>query len=129
MVDELVKKAKAFIARGDGRVLAVPEVVEAVGVNRRILERSFKAAGAGTVLDAIIEARLLRAARLLVGANKTIYEIAIECSFSTPSYLVSVFRRKFGMTTREFRRRCAESGFTGERAFTEEFREWLTRLG
>ena len=128
-MDELVEKARAFIAGKGGSVLTVPEVAEAMGVNRRALERRFKAAGGGSLLDAITAARLLKAARLLAATNKTIFEIAMDCSFSTPSYLVSVFRRRFGMTTREFRKVCADKGFSPEDVQGEGFGEWLTRLG
>jgi AraC-like DNA-binding protein len=126
-MDKLVEKALAFIENADGNVLTVPEVADALKVNRRALERRFKAAECGTLLDAITEARLRKAARMLALSDKTIYDIAEECSFSTPSYLVSVFRRRFGVTTREFRQICRDcGGYDDEEVKRVGLKQWLT---
>jgi len=101
--DSLVARALDFIAINAGSVLSVPEVADALGVNRRLLERRFAEANRGTVFDAVREARFKRVTSLLVHTRRTTEEIAEECGFSSASYLISLFRRRYGMTMGEYR--------------------------
>ncbi len=103
--DELVAKALDFITINAGGVLSVTEVADAMGVNRRLLERRFEAAGRGTVFDAVREARFRRVEALLAETRRTAGEIAEECGFSSASYLISLFRKRYGMTMGEYRKR------------------------
>jgi len=105
--DTLVARALDFIAINAGGVLSVPEVADALKVNRRLLERRFADAGKGTVFDAVREARFKRVTSLLVHTRRTTEEIAEECGFSSASYLISLFRRRYGMTMGEYRSRNA----------------------
>lgn len=47
--------------------------------------------------------RLERAAKLLATTDKTIEQIAAECGFSTPNYLIGSFFRQYKMTPKEYR--------------------------
>jgi len=107
--DALVARALDFIAINAGGVLSVPEVADALKVNRRLLERRFEEAGRGTVFDAVRDARFKRVTSLLVHTRRTTGEIAEECGFSSASYLISLFRRRYGMTMGEYRSRNAEN--------------------
>lgn len=105
--DALVTRALEFIAINAGGVLSVSEVADAMKVNRRLLERRFEEAGRGTVFDAVREARFKRVTSLLVHTRRTTEEIADECGFSSASYLISLFRKRYGMTMGEYRSRNA----------------------
>ncbi|MBE6200678.1 MAG: helix-turn-helix transcriptional regulator [Rikenellaceae bacterium] len=49
--------------------------------------------------------RLNRAVALLQSTNLLMKQIAYECGFSTPSHFVRCFKKEFGCTPEEFRRR------------------------
>ena len=101
--DALVARALDFISINAGSVLSVTEVADAMKVNRRFLERRFEAVGRGTVFDAVREARFKRVTSLLAQTRRTTDEIAEECGFSSASYLISLFRKRYGMTMGEYR--------------------------
>lgn len=99
----LVKRALAAIKENDGRFLSVPDVVDALAVNRRRLERAFEAEDAGSLLDAVNEERIRRVERFLRETDYPLSAIASECGFSSASYLVAAYRRHRGKTPTQFR--------------------------
>lgn len=65
----------------------------------------FFSAALGMTLPAYIRRRRLsRAAFLLVSGSGSITEVALECGFSTASYLIACFREEYGVTPSRFRR-------------------------
>jgi len=50
--------------------------------------------------------RLERAAGDLCQSGKSITDISLDCGFSQPQHLATAFRRKFGLTPNEFRRKA-----------------------
>ena len=55
-------------------------------------------------LMAIITERLNAVRRLLTTTHETIEAIGASCGYDNPNYLKNLFRRRFGMTMRDFRR-------------------------
>ncbi len=96
-------KAFEAIVSASGRLVSVTELSDAIGVGRRRLERSFRICERGTVLTALLAARLDRVERMLATSDAPIAQIASECGFSSPSYLVASYKRRKGMTPGRFR--------------------------
>ena len=109
MVDPLdrfravVDKAFKAIEDAGGRLVSVTELSDAIGIGRRRIERSFQICERGTVLAALLEARIDRVERMLATTDAPIAQIADECGFSSPSYLVASYKRRKGMTPGHFR--------------------------
>ena len=99
----VVNRAFEAIAAADGGLVSVTELADAIGVGRRRLERSFQICERGSVLAALLAARLDRVERLLATSNEPISQIANECGFSSPSYLVATYKKRKGMTPGRFR--------------------------
>lgn len=73
----------------------------------------FFAKAAGDSFPAYVRAmRLSRATALLVDSDKSITEIALETGFSTASYFILCFRKKYKMTPAQFRGLYTSGGKT-----------------
>jgi AraC-like DNA-binding protein len=106
-VDELRRKATGLI----DRQLFDPEfrssaISGALGVSTRYLQRVL--AQAGTTPSRLLLARRLdvAAARLRhADASRRITDVALECGFSDLSYFSRTFRRRFGVSARDYQLR------------------------
>ncbi len=54
-------------------------------------------------MDTILEIRLAAVKERLKSTNKTMLAIGKECGFRSPDYLKRLFKKRFGMTMREWR--------------------------
>ena len=61
----------------------------------------------------LTERRLEEAKRLLADTAGSVAEIARVCGFSSSSYFISVFRRRFGETPRAYRAQPSGIGASG----------------
>jgi LacI family transcriptional regulator len=88
--------------------LSVKELLPAVAVNRRTLERRFVQVLGHTPLEEIRRVRLERAKSLLQ-TDLPIYEVAKRSGFSTPEYLATSFLRATGKIPSQYRRQFVMS--------------------
>lgn len=94
-----------------GEAPRVDELAQRMEVSPRTLLNRFSAATGLSLRDYILRERLLRAASLLCGGQKTVAETAFACGFSKQGSLSSHFKRLYGCTPREFKQRCqSETG-------------------
>jgi len=89
--------------RATGR-LTVPDILAAVPVSRRVLERRFKALMGRTVQAEITRVRLARACELLIDSDLNQEQIAHRCGFPHAAHFGKVFRAGFGQTPASYRR-------------------------
>ena len=99
----LVRRAIEFIEQNKAKQIGVADVVKHLGVSRRLADRRFQQFQHETILEAITRIRLKEIQRRLRNSKLSIAKIANACGFSDPSYLMTLFQRKFGMTMREWR--------------------------
>lgn len=85
--------------------LSVKELLQAVPVNRRTLERRFVSLLGHTPLEEIHRVRLERA-KVLLQTDIPIYEVAARSGYGTPEYMASSFLKATGQTPTAFRRQC-----------------------
>ena len=89
-------------AKKNGRIVRMnpkEETFKAIGVFITPQSRSIKA---------ILETRLERVRHLLLNADTRIEDIAEECGWNTSIALKSLFKRRYGMSMRDYRKRKAE---------------------
>ncbi|MDD4016790.1 MAG: substrate-binding domain-containing protein [Kiritimatiellae bacterium] len=101
----LVRKALDFISRNACRGIGVEDVVEELGVSRRLADLRFRQFHGQTILETISERRFTKVKRLLMNTRLPIAAIAANSGFGGPKHLAVAFRKRFGMTMREFRAR------------------------
>ena len=74
-------------------------------VSRRLLDLRFRAITGKTVLSAIQDEQLNRVRDLLRTTSLSITEISTLCNFRSENHLKSLFKKTYGITMRDFRRR------------------------
>lgn len=105
IADEDVLAAVRYIRERGHEQLTVRDVLEAVPVNRRYLERKFRQHLGRTPLQEIQRVRLEKAKELLSGTDLSMPAVARRSGFPNPERLANVFRASTGMTPTQYRRK------------------------
>jgi LacI family transcriptional regulator len=95
--------AVRFIRDHASDPITVADVLEAVPVSRRQLERDFQRVLSRTPAAEIRRVHLERAKDLLTNTDHTIPEVAVNSGFGSPEYLAQVFRRDVGVSPLKYR--------------------------
>ena len=103
--DPEIAAAARFIREKSNAPIQVIDVLAAVPVSRRSLERRFRAAMGRGVWEEIRRAHMERGKALLAGTELAMPEVARLAGFSDARQLSVVFRQETGLTPTEFRRR------------------------
>ncbi|MDO4575005.1 MAG: XylR family transcriptional regulator [Planctomycetia bacterium] len=82
------------------------EIVAAIGLSRRTLERKFKKAFGHTMNEEIIRTRLERVKELLGETELKISSIASQTGFWSHSHLIHTFQKKVGCSPIQYRNHC-----------------------
>ena len=96
--------AVEFIRLNACEGITVPDVAQHLHVSRSFAEKSFRKALGHSILDEIQTRRLERVCALLHETVLSIGEIGERCGYHTETYLKRLFKKRFGMTMREYRR-------------------------
>ncbi len=102
--DSQIVKAAQYISRRYFEPLTTADVAEAVGYSPNYLSRKFKEAVGVGVHEYIVFIRLQNAANELLSTKDTITEIALRCGFSDGNYFKDAFKKKYGLTPRDYRK-------------------------
>lgn len=113
--DEAVVSALGIIHREFPERVLLPAVAAEVGIDRYAMSRRFKQATGVTFRDYVMTCRVEKACELLRGATNSITEIAQDVGFGDLPRLDKVFRRRLGMSPREYRRRNRPHKTTSQR--------------
>lgn len=98
-----VAVAREYIRTHATDGIGVLNVVSRVTGSCRMLEKDFRSVLGRTIRDEILEVRLSAVRRLLRNSSVPIDQIAGRCGFSRGNYLKNLFRRRYGMTMRDYR--------------------------
>ena len=109
VVGKRVADALDLIRREACSGLKAADVVRAMGVTERLAETRFRAATGRRITEEIADVRLERVLEYLRDPAQEIGAIANLCGWDADSYLKRLFKRKFGMTMREWRDRNREA--------------------
>jgi LacI family transcriptional regulator len=106
----LVQKAIAYIDRHALEGIEVDDVVKHLKCSRRLADLRFREIQGQSILEAITERRLSEVKRHLTGTKEKIDAIALSCGYTNPNYLKNLFKKKFGMSMRDFRNAALRVG-------------------
>ena len=101
----LVQGALAYIAKNFQYGLDPSAVAHHFKVSRRLLDLRFREIAGASVNAAIREQQLSEVCSRLRHSSTPIEKIAELCGFANSNYLKTLFKSRFGMTMREWRRR------------------------
>ena len=103
--DTRVTKAVEFIENNLASQISSLHVIKTMGCGRRQAEQLFKRHTGHSILGAIQKSRIEKAMTLLKSGNIPIEEIPSFCGYDSIAFFKTIFRRKTGMTMREWRKR------------------------
>jgi LacI family transcriptional regulator len=105
--DKQVAEAVNFIRNHSKEIIQVGDVAEAVGLSRRALEQRFGKVLAHSVHEEIKYARVNQMAKMLIGTNLSISQIAWSLGFPYTNNISRYFKQQKGMSPLEYRRKYA----------------------
>lgn len=101
----VVQNALAYIREHCEREIRVDELAERAYISGGYFSRIFKEVTGKSVIHAVQEIRMDRAASLLKSTNHSVAKIAADAGYSDLKYFYELFTQQFGMTPGEFRSR------------------------
>ena len=103
----LVQRAKEYIDRHALEGITASDVVARLHVSRSLADLRFREVTGTSILEAILARRLDEVKRLLRETNLRISEIAARCGYRDANYLKNLFKKRTGMSMREWRAQSA----------------------
>jgi len=100
----LVQKVLAYIERNAVKGIGVEDVARRFKVSRSLLELRFGELQNESVYEAMLRIRLEEVKRLLRQTDDPIAEITSACGWKNPIPPKSLFKRRFGMSMRDWRK-------------------------
>ena len=100
---EVVKAAIEYMDSHFCECITLDEIARHVHLSRIYFRSVFLSATGQTPYKYIRSKRLSKAKQLILTTDRTLSEIAVECGFSSQSYMNSVFREEFDKTPKELR--------------------------
>ncbi len=101
----LITRAMSYINRNATKGITVNDVVTFLGVSRRLADLRFQQFAGETINAAIVRVRLDAVKKLLATTTRPIHTISEACGYSDLTYLKKLFKKHFGVTMREWRKR------------------------
>ena len=102
--DRQIVLAAQYISRRYNENVTAEDIARAAGYSPNYLSRKFKESTGVGVHEYLTFIRLQRAAVELISTNDTVTEIALRCGFSDGNYFKDAFKKKYGVTPREYRK-------------------------
>jgi LacI family transcriptional regulator len=103
--DEDVARAIAFIRMHTAQPIQVRDILRAVPVSRRSLDRRFQQVLGRTPADEIRRVHLERAKQLLADTDMPVPNVAAASGFRSREYLARAFKLETGLSPRQYRNR------------------------
>ena len=99
----LVQKVLAYISREAVKGIGVEDVARRFKVSRSLLELRFGELQGESVYEAMLRIRLEEVKRLLRNTDEPIAAITAACGWENPAPPKALFKRRFGMSMRDWR--------------------------
>lgn len=103
MPNAIAERAMAFIEKHAVEGITAKDVIRHLKISRSLANMRFKEEKRTTILEAILTTRLEAVKRLLKTTNLRISEVAWRCGYKDANYLKNLFRKRTGMSMREYR--------------------------
>ena len=101
----LVEQATAFIRRNALKGIGAMDVVNHLGVSRRLADMRFRQFTGQSILSAILKIRLDEVKRRLRDTDTPIAKITANCGFHGENYAKKLFKSRFGISMTAWRAR------------------------
>ena len=101
--DEYLAKALSYIEQNYNKNIQVSHIAEHLNINASYFSRIFKTAYHMTASSYLQWFRLEAAKNLLANSTLTVNQIAVETGFDDSAYFISVFKKKFNITPKQYR--------------------------
>ena len=101
--DEYLAKALSYIELNYNKNIQVSHIAEHLNINASYFSRIFKNAYHITASSYLQWFRLEAAKNLLANSALTVNQIAVETGFDDSTYFISVFKKKFNITPKQYR--------------------------
>lgn len=101
----LVEGAKDFINHNYQFDIKVKDVARDVSITSEYLSKIFNQIEGMSTIDYLIKIRLEVGKNLLLNTNLKINEISKQCGFRSPLYFTNEFKKKYGVSPKEFRKK------------------------
>ena len=102
--DRQVLEAARFINEHFRQQISAADIAAASGFSPNYLSRKFREAAGIGVHDYLVFIRLRNAAFELISTDDSVTDIALRSGFSDSNYFKDVFKKKYGITPREYRK-------------------------
>lgn len=100
----LILRAQEFIRKNAANSIRVEDVVQHLGVSRRLAEMRFRSLQGRTIREEIEECRLEEVAKQILTSRLPMRKIAASCGYRNVSHLGVLFRKRYGTTLLGWRR-------------------------
>ena len=109
VTNEQVLAAARFINLNYMHQISASDIAAASGFSPNYLSKKFRQAAGISTHEYLVQIRLQHAALALASAEDSITQISLSCGFSDSNYFKDVFKKYFGQTPRDYRRKLRES--------------------
>ncbi len=98
-----VEKARHYILTHLTQEITAVQIADHTGVSQYYLSRLFKSLTGKTMMEYLSDERLNAAKQLLETTDQPIHEIAVLLRFCDQSHMTCAFRKKLGITPKQYR--------------------------
>ena len=102
--DRQILQAVRYISEHYMHALTTQDVARAVGFSPNYLSRKFRLSAGIGLHEYLVFVRLYHAAQALISSDASITDIALRCGFSDGNYFKDSFKKKYGVTPRNYRK-------------------------
>lgn len=102
---EKMKQITKYIENNYMEKITIESMADELNLSESHFMKFFKQTMGTTFIDYLNEYRLTMASRLLISSESSILNIAAEVGFENLSYFNRLFKKRFGVTPREYRQR------------------------
>lgn len=103
---QMIQETLTFIERNYMNNISLESIAEAFHFNSSYFSTMFKKHTGTNFTDYLSRIRLEKARELLVQSDKRIYDIAGKIGYNDVKYFNKVFKKEYGLTPEEFRRKA-----------------------
>lgn len=100
-----IRACKDYIIRHRTRHISLEDMAEELKINYSYLSRKFKETEGITIQQYVIREKVRAAANMIRYSDLSLTEIAIYLDFSSQSHMGSCFKKEYGMTPNEYRKK------------------------
>lgn len=108
----MVNYARNYIRENYRKPVIVEELAQQAGISTNYFRTIFKERTGITIYDYTTQIRLEKAKELLKDERQKVKDIGVMVGYESSAHFGSVFRKKFGMTPNEYRRKILEGKST-----------------